>query len=356
MIVVRWSPRIIASMPSPALPACVHRRHWLRAVSASVLASSPTLAASSPPALTIRLSHVVAEQTPKGLALKHFKSLVETRTSGRIRVQVYADGQLYGDHDEIQALQLGAVDMLAPSLSKFARIGLPEFELFDLPFLFDEVSDVRRITQGPLGQRLLDRLRHQRLVGLGYFDNGFKQMSANRPLLEPADFAGLRMRVQASRVIAAQMRALGAQPVTLGFSETRRALAAGVVDGTENPVSNFWTQRMHEVQSDLSLTQHGYLGYAVVVHQRFWSGIPTADRELVGLALREALAYGNTIADAQNDKALAALRTSGTTRIHQPSVAQRERLRKAVEPVHQGLAQRIGQPWIDAVHYALSKA
>lgn len=305
--------------------------------------------------LTIRLSHVVAEETPKGLTLKHFKTLVEQRSSERIRVLIYPDGQLYGDHDEMQALQLGAVDMLAPSLSKFARIGLPEFELFDLPFLFDDVSDVRRITQGPLGQRLLDRLSRQRLIGLGYFDNGFKQMSANRPLLEPTDFVGLRMRVQASRVIAEQMRALGAQPVSLAFSETRRALATGVVDGTENPISNFWTQRMHEVQSDLSLTEHGYLGYAVVVNQRFWLSIPSEDRTLVAQALREALAYGNTIADTQNDQALAALRETGATRIHTPTPGQRSRLRKAVEPVHKGLTSRIGSQWIDAVREALSK-
>lgn len=342
-------------MPTPVLPDCARRRDWLRAALASVLAPTRVHAASAPD-LTIRLSHVVAEETPKGLAFNHFKGLVEQRTQGRIRVQVYPDGQLYGDQDEMQALQLGAVDMLAPSLSKFARIGLPEFELFDLPFLFDAVEDVRRITQGPLGQRLLDRLGQQGLVGLGYFDNGFKQMSANRPLLEPGNFVGLRMRVQASRVIAEQMRALGAQPVTLGFSETRRALATGVVDGTENPISNFWTQRMHEVQSDLSLTQHGYLGYAVVVHQRFWLSIPTADRALVGQALREALVFGNTIADTQNDKAMAALRAAGTTRIHQPSARQREHLRAAVEPVHQGLARRIGPQWIDAVRDAMAKS
>lgn len=343
-------------MPSLASHPPANRRHWLRGLTgsalASLLASVPALAEPGV-GLTIRFSHVVTEDTPKGLALKHFKTLVEQRSNERIRVLIYPDGQLYGDHDEMQALQLGAVDMLAPSLSKFARIGVPEFELFDLPFLFDEVSDVRRITQGPLGQRLLDRLSRQRLIGLGYFDNGFKQMSANRPLLEPADFVGLRMRIQASRVLAEQMRALGAQPVSLAFSETRRALAAGVVDGTENPISNFWTQRMHEVQSDLSLTQHGYLGYAVVVNQRFWRNIPAHDQALLGQALQEALAYGNTIADTQNDQALAALRATGATRIHTPTPGQRAHLRKAVEPVHRGLASRIGSQWMDAVHEAL---
>ncbi len=346
-------------MSAPDLPAFLRRRQYLHGALACTLAASlpsRSAQAASDKAVTLRFSHVVAQETPKGLAAQRFKALVEQRSGGRIRVLVYPDGQLYGDQDEIQALQLGAVDMLAPSLSKFGRIGFPEFELFDLPFLFGNVADVRRITQGPLGQRLLERLRRQGLIGLGYFDNGFKQMSANRPLLAPADFVGLRMRVQASRVIAAQMRALGAQPVTLAFSETRRALETGVVDGTENPISNFWTQGMHEVQSDLSLTEHGYLGYAVVVNQRFWQSLSAADSALVGQALREALAYGNDIADAQNDKALAALRQSGTTRIHSLSPAQRARLRQTVEPVHAALASRIGLSWMDAMRDALKQS
>ncbi len=344
------------------LSALIRRRQYLRGVTASVLAPAlisslvPRSAlAASDKGVTLRFSHVVAEETPKGLAANRFKVLVEQRSGGRIRVLIYPDTQLYGDADEMQALQLGAVEMLAPSLSKFGPIGFPEFEMFDLPFLFGQVADVRRITQGPLGQRLLERLKRHGMIGLGYFDNGFKQMSANRPLLSPADFVGLRMRIQASRVIAAQMRALGAQPVSLPFSETRQALEAGVVDGTENPVSNFWTQRMDEVQTDLSLTEHGYLGYAVVVNQRFWLSLSLDDRELLEQALREALAYGNKIADTQNDKALATLRQAGTTRIHVLSEAQRERLRHAVEPVHKALASRIGLSWINAMRDALNQ-
>lgn len=304
--------------------------------------------------ITLRFSHVVAEETPKGLAANRFKTLLAQRTGERIDVQVYPNGQLYGDRDEMQALQLGAVDLVAPSLSKFGGIGLPEFELLDLPFLFDSLAQVRRITQGELGRQLFDRLARQGLVGLGYFDNGFKQMSANRALLEPKDFAGLRMRVQPSSVIAAQMRALGARPVTLGFSETRQALASGVVDGTENPVSNFWTQRMHEVQSHLSLTNHGYLGYAVVTNQRFWQHLRAPDRQLISQALQDALAFANQIADTQNERALQALRASNTTRIHTLTPAQRERLRLAVQPVQQTLRQRIGSTWLDDLRRALS--
>lgn len=303
----------------------------------------------------IRFSHVVARDTPKGLAVERFKRLVEQRSAGRIRVAVYPDARLYGDLDEMEALRLGAVEMLAPSLSKFGPIGFPEFELFDLPFLFERLPDVRRVAQGDVGRRLLESLSRQGLVGLGFFDNGFKQMSANRPLLEPGDFKGLRMRVQASRVIAAQFRALGARPVVLAFSETRRALDAGVVDGTENPVSNFWTQRMNEVQSDLSLTNHAYLGYAVVANQRFWSGLQPRDRAVVTQAMQEALAYGNAIADVENERALQALRSAGTTRIHALTVQQRAALRATVQPVYDQLSTRIGEQWIREVQQALGR-
>ena len=341
-------------MPTFAYPLLARRRQWLGALATGLLAPVAGLADTRAP-ITLRFSHVVAQDTPKGRAASRFKALVETRSGGRITVQVFPDGQLYGDHDEMQALQLGAVDMVAPSLSKFGRIGLPEFELFDLPFLFEDLSEVRRVTLGALGQRLFNGLQRQGLVGLGFFDNGFKQMSANRPLLAPADFAGLRMRVQASRVIADQMRALGARPVTLAFSETRRALATGVVDGTENPVSNFWTQGMHQVQSDLSLTNHGYLGYAVVTNQRFWEHLQADDRQLIDQALQEALDDARQIADVQNEAALAALRQSNTTRIHRLSPSQRARLQQAVQPVHQALARRIGPDWFQALQDALAQ-
>ncbi len=331
------------------MPAPTTRRRTLQALAAAAW----PLAGAARPAITIRLSHVVAHQTPKGLALQRFKERVQSLSEGRIQVVLYPNSVLYGDADEMQALQLGAVDMLAPSLSKFGRMGFPEFELFDLPFLFANSAEVHLVTGGTVGQQLLAGLTRQRMVGLGFLDNGFKHMSANQALLEPQDFAGLRMRVQSSRVIAHQMRALGAQPVVLTFAETRRALATGVVDGTENPVSNFWTQRMHEVQTDLSLTQHGYLGYCLVVHQRFWNHLALGERELIQTAMEQALHWGNAIAQHENDQALVALRASGATRIHSPSSAQRERLRHAMQGVYLGLEGRIGPSWLQRVHATL---
>jgi C4-dicarboxylate-binding protein DctP len=303
--------------------------------------------------LRIRFSHVVAEDTPKGLAVERFKTLVEQRSEGRMVVEIYPGSSLYGDRDEMQALQAGAVEMLAPSLSKFGRVGIPEFELFDLPYLFDSLQDVHRITEGPLGARLLKGLERQGMVGLGFLDNGFKHMSANRPLLTPQEYRGLRMRIQSSRVIAAQMRALDAVPVVLPFSATRQALARHVVDGTENPLSNFWTQGMHRVQTDLTLTGHGYLGYAVITGQRFWRSLSSDDQQLLLAAMADALRYGNQIADGQNNKALQALRQAGTTAIHEPTSSQRQLLRKATQEVHQQLAARIGRAWLDDVEHAL---
>ena len=305
--------------------------------------------------LKIRFAHVVAQDTPKGLAVERFRELVSQRSGGRMVVEVYPGSSLYGDRDEMQALQAGAIEMLAPSLSKFGRVGFPEFEIFDLPYLFDSLQDVHRLTEGPMGARLLKGLERNGLVGLGFLDNGFKHMSANRPLLGTADFRGLRMRVQTSRVIAAQMRALGALPVPLPFGATRQALARHVVDGTENPLSNFWTQGMHRVQSDLTLTGHGYLGYAVVTGQRFWRSLAPDDQQLLKQAMSDALSYGNQIADGQNNKALQALRQAGTTAIHEPSAAQRQLLREATQQVHQQLGARIGQHWLDDAHTALGR-
>ncbi|GAB4212557.1 MAG: TRAP transporter substrate-binding protein [Rhodoferax sp.] len=321
------------------------RRNWLR--KAALLASvAPFAQARATPALVLRFTHVVASETPKGLAAERFKVLIEQRTNGRIQVQLFPNAQLYGDRDEMAALALGAVEFIAPSLSKFGRLGLPEFELFDLPFHYQALDDVRRISQGPLGQRLLEGLDQHGLVGLGYFDNGFKQMSARRPLLEPADFVGLKMRIQASDVIADQMRSLGARPVVLPFQETQRALAQGVVDGTENPLSNFWTQRMDRVQPHLSLSNHGYLGYAVITHARFWQPLPAPDRKLIQDAMRESLAFANQIADTQNERALRSLREANTTQIHTLKAHQLAALRRAVSPVRTRLQQRIGPQWL----------
>ncbi len=328
--------------------------HVTRLLAAAALAVALSGAARADAPIVLKFSHVVAVDTPKGQAAEFFKRRAEELTGGRVRVEVYANSSLYKDREEIEALQLGAVQMLAPSLSKFGPLGVKEFEVFDLPFLFADHAALRKVTQGPVGKELLKRLEAKGIVGLAYWDNGFKCFSAQRPLRTPADYRGIKMRIQSSTVIDAQMRALGALPQAMAFSDVTPALRAGVVEGTENPISNLYTQRMHEVQRHLTLTNHGYLGYATIVNKRFWDGLPADIRAQLRRAMDEATEYANRIAQEKNDEDLAKVRAAGTTRVYVPTAAERLALKKILVPVHAKMQARIGKELIDAIYRATS--
>src|SRR5215472_13225447 len=230
-------------------------RTWILATAAVAALAWPGAVLAQQP-LVIKFSHVVAPDTPKGKGSLKFKELAEKYTNGKVVVEVYPNSQLYKDNEELQALQLGAVQMLAPSLAKFGPLGVKEFEVFDLPFIFDSYEDLHKVTDGPIGKQLLDRLDAKGIKGLAFWDNGFKSFSANRPIHTPADMKGLKMRIQSSKVLDEEIRALGGVPQVMAFSEVYQALQTGVVDGTENPISNLYTQKMHEVQKHLTLTAH----------------------------------------------------------------------------------------------------
>ncbi len=317
---------------------------------ACLLACLPFAQANAQSPIVIKFSHVVAKDTPKGKAADKFKELAEAATKGRVKVEVYPNSTLYKDKEELEALQLGAVQMLAPSLAKFGPLGVKEFELFDLPYIFPDKAALDRVTDGPIGRDLLKRLEGKGIVGLAYWDNGFKMMSANRPLKTPADMKGLKMRIQASKVLDAQMRALGANPQVMAFSEVYQALQTGVVDGTENPPSNLYTQKMHEVQKHLTVTNHGYIGYAVIVNKKFWDKLPADIRSQLEGAMREATVYADRIAQQENEAALEAVRKSGKTAVYVPTDAEKAEWRKALLPVQQQMADRIGKDLIDAVN------
>jgi len=300
--------------------------------------------------IVIRFSHVVATDTPKGKAAEFFRQRVEELTRGRVRVEVYPNSSLYKDREEMEALQLGAVQMLAPSLAKFSVLGISEFEVFDLPYVFDGEDALAKVTDGPIGRRLLASLESRGIKGLAFWDNGFKSFSANTPIHSPADLEGKRMRIQASKVLEAQMLALGAVPHMMAFSEVYDALRIGIVDGTENPHSNLYTQRMHEVQKHLTLTEHGYLGYAVITNKKFWDGLPRGIRRDLERAMREASNYANRIAREENDRAIAAVRAAGTTDIHELDEDGRRAFKRALLPVHRSMAGRIGADLIRAIY------
>ncbi len=300
--------------------------------------------------IVIKFSHVVANDTPKGEGALRFKELAEERTKGRVKVEVYPNSTLYKDKEELEALQLGAVQMLAPSLAKFGPLGVKEFEVFDLPYIFPDKAVLNRVTEGPVGKSLFAKLDAKNIVGLAYWDNGFKVMTSNRPMHNPSDMKGLKVRIQSSKVLDAQMRALGANPQVMAFSDVYQALQTGVVDGSENTSSNVYTQRHHEVQKHLTVSNHGYIGYAVIVNKPFWQGLPPDIRTILEGAMKDATRYANAVAQKDNDDALAKIKAAGKTEIYTLNDNERAAWRKALLPVQKDMESRVGKDTIDAVN------
>src|SRR5262245_50036576 len=325
------------------------KRFWFAFPFGLLIALAAPLAAAQQP-IAIKFSHVVAVDTPKGKGAEYFKKLAEERAKGRVKVEVYPNSTLFKDGEEMEALQLGSVQMLAPSLAKFGPLGVREFEVFDLPYIFDNYDELHKVTSGPVGQALFKRLESKGIIGLAYWDNGFKDMSANKPLKLPADYKGLKMRIQSSKVLGDEMKAQGAIPQVMAFSEVYQALQTGVVDGTENPPSNFYTQKMHEVQKYLALTDHGYLGYAVIVNKKFWDGLPPDIRTGLEGAMKDATKYANDIAKKENDDAIEAVRKSGKTEILTLTPEQKAAMKKALVVVHKENESRVGKEVIEAVY------
>src|ERR1700754_524045 len=313
------------------------RKILLAAASIAALAFVGPATAQSP--IIIKFIHVVATNTPKGLAAEKFKELAEKYTNGKVKVEVYPNSTLYKDKEELEALQLGAVQMLAPSNSKFGPIGIKEFEVFDLPYILPDLATLRKVTDGPLGTKLLKLLEPKGMIGLAYWDNGFKQMSANKKLITPADYKGLKFRIQSSKVLEAQFRALGAIPQVMAFSEVYQALQTGVVDGQENTASNMYTQKMDEVQKYTTMTNHGYIGYVVVVNKKFWDGLPADVRTNLEKAMKDATTYGNEISAKENAEALDEMKKKGKTEFINLTPAELGTMRKAMEPIYDDMAK-----------------
>jgi C4-dicarboxylate-binding protein DctP len=320
-------------------------------LAASVLALAAFGAHAQQP-IVIKFSHVVAENTPKGKGALKFKELAETATKGRVKVEVYPNSSLFKDGEEMEALQLGSVQMLAPSVAKFGPLGVREFEVFDLPYIFDNFEEMHKVTNGPVGAALFKKLETKGIIGLAFWDNGFKDMSANKPIRVPADYKGLKMRIQSSKVLGDQIKALGAIPQVMAFSEVYQALQTGVVDGTENPPSNFYTQKMQEVQKYLALTDHGVIEYAVITNKKFWDGLPADVRKALQGAMQEATKFANDIAKKENDDALEAVRKSGKTEILTLSAEQKAAMKKALVPVHKENEARVGKDILAEVYKA----
>ncbi|MEK9968841.1 MAG: TRAP transporter substrate-binding protein [Ferrovibrio sp.] len=304
-------------------------------------------AAQAADPIKIKFSHVVADSTPKGKGALEFKRLVEERLPGKVVVEVYPNSQLFGDAKEMEALLLGDVQIIAPSLSKFDKF-TKKLQVFDLPFLFDDINAIDRFQKGKKGQELLSSMKSKGYTGLGYWHNGMKQLSANKPLRLPEDAKGLKFRIQPSDVLLAQFQALGANPQKMAFAEVYQALQTGTVDGQENTWSNIYSQKFHEAQKYITETNHGVIDYMVVANTKFWDGLPKDVKPVVEKAMADATVYANKLAQDINEQDKKRIVDSGKTEIIKLTKDQAAAWRKAMKPVYDKFEPDIGKDLLDA--------
>src|ERR1041385_2845768 len=323
-------------------------RRYILAGIAAVSMMVPAAALADDP-IVIKFSHVVANDTPKGKGSLKFKELAEKYTDNKVKIEVYPNSSLYKDKEEIEALQLGSVQMLAPSTAKFAPLGIKEFEALDLPWLFKDDQTYSNAMKGTIGKWLFQKLEAKGISGLAYWDNGFHMVSSNRPLTKPSDFEGLKFRISGSKIADQYFRNVGSIPQIMAFSEVYQALQTGVVAGCENTPSNYLTQKFDEVQKHITMSYHAHLQYAVIVNTKFWNGLPADIRTQLDKAMEEATEYTNSIAVKENEDALAAMKKNGKTTFHELTPAQRLAWQKAMQPTYTWAKGRVGQEVLDLV-------
>ena len=297
--------------------------------------------------IVIKFSHVVADTTPKGQGALLFKKLAEERLPGQVQVEVYPNSSLYGDGQEMDALLVGDVHILAPSLAKFEHFQ-KKIQLFDLPFLFDNMEALDRFQQSEAGQSLLTSMEDKGITGLGYWHNGLKQLSANKALHVPRDARGLKFRVQNSAVLDEKFKALRANPRKMAFAEMYQGLQTGVVNGAENPYTNIYSQKIHEVQSHITESNHGVLDYMLITNTDFWNGLPENVRNELTDIIAEVTVEVNNQAAALNERDKQSIIDAGTTEIIYLTPEQREAWRDAVRPVWEKFQDQVGADLIEA--------
>jgi C4-dicarboxylate-binding protein DctP len=317
-----------------------------KALVASTLVAFAAAVSAQP--IIVKFSHVVAEKTPKGQAALKFKELAEKKLPGKVEVQVFPSSQLFGDAKELEALLLGDVQFIAPSLSKFDRY-TKKLQVFDLPFMFSSTENLDKFQASKEGQDLLTSMKSKGLLGLGYWHNGMKQLSTNKPQLKrPEDVKGLKFRIQASDVLEAQFRAVGGNPQKMAFSEVYQALQTGVVDGQENTWSNIYSQKFFEVQGTIAETNHGVIDYLVVTNTGWWDKLPADVRKGLSEAMAEATAFGNKLAYDINASDRKKIEEAGKAKIQVLSKEDLAAWQKAMEPVWKKFEPGIGADLVKA--------
>jgi len=301
--------------------------------------------------VVIKFSHVTTIDSVKGQAAERFAELVEEKTDGKAKVEVYPSSQLYGDNDELDALVSGNVHMIAPSVTKMVKLD-PRWQYVDMPYLFEDQEHARKFFESDVAQTILnsDQLASNDIMGLAFWENGFKHfMNDKQPLREPSDFEGLKFRAQAGKVLESQFEALGAGSATIAFGETYAALQQGTVDGTENTFNNIDTQKYQEVQKYMTVSEHGRLDYAIFVNKSFWEGMPADIREQVEEALTEATELEWQLAADDNAASFENIKDSGKVEVIELTDEERQALSDAFKPVYDEFSDVITQELLDGI-------
>ena len=302
--------------------------------------------------IVIKFSHVVTPDAPKGKAALLFKELAEKYTDGRVKVEVYPNSSLYKDKEELEALQLGSVQMLAPSIAKFSPLGVKEFEIFDLPFLLSDEARARQMMASPMMADLNKKLEAKGVLPLAYWDNGAHDYTANKPLISPDDFRGMKMRIQGGKVLDAVTRELGAIPQIIAFGELYQALQTGVVDGEDNVPTNILTQKLYDVQRYMTISHHGRLTYALITNKTFWNSLPEDVRAQLDRAVKKTNTFFNDTAAKDNADAIEKIKASGKTEIHILTEAEKKAWIAKLMPVHAEMQSRFGKDFIERIYKA----
>jgi C4-dicarboxylate-binding protein DctP len=320
------------------------------------LAAAVPLGAIGKPALAdplvIKFSHVVTPDAPKGKAALLFKQLAEKYTDGKVSVEVYPNSSLYKDKEELEALQLGSVHLLAPSISKFGPLGVKEFDVFDLPFLMTDDTHARQMMASPMMAQFNKKLEDKGVKPLAYWDNGAHVYTANVPLIMPDDFRGLKMRIQGSKVLDAVARQLGALPQIIAFGELYQALQTGVADGEDNVPSNISTQKLYDVQKYLTVSHHGRLTYSLITNTKFWDGLPADIRPSLDRAVAESTQFFDDTAAKDNVTAMDVIKGTGKMQIHVLTDTEKQAWIAKLMPVHKDMESRFGKDFIAQVYKA----
>lgn len=302
--------------------------------------------------IIIQFSHVVAENTPKGLAAQKFAEIVYEKTAGRVKVEVFPNGILYSDDKELQALKQGKVQMIAPSYSNMTEL-VPEWQVLDLPFLFQNYQHAETIFTGKIGEELLSYLDEEGMKGLAFWGNGFKQMTSSvSPLIEPEDFQNHTFRVMSSNVLKRQFQFLGAKTISTSFTDVYRTLENREVNGQENTISNIYSKGLYQFQQHLTLSNHGYLGYSVIINEDFWNSLSPPVQKLILEAIKETTKWNMEQSMNMNQTQLEEMKREANITIHPLPEASKERWIEAFRPLYHEVGIEVGEDLIEQIQEA----